>query len=96
MRQEDSISAFLFIRALEVSFFKFFFRYLPSSRPLNLLSANPTKWPNTLKLFVGNLRTNYLSVFDHFVGLVLKRIRFFMNTLRGIIIFNTFIGYLKQ
>ena len=39
---------------------------------LNPLSANPTKWSNTLKQFVGNLPTNCLSAFDHFVGLVLK------------------------
>ena len=39
---------------------------------INPLSANPTKWSNTLKKFVGNLPTNYLSVFDHFVGLALK------------------------
>ena len=39
---------------------------------LNLLSANPTKWSNTLKQFVGKLPTNCLSVFDHFVGLGLK------------------------
>ena len=38
----------------------------------NPLSANPTKWSNKLKQFVGNLPTNCLSVFDHFVGLVLK------------------------
>ena len=36
------------------------------------LSANPTKWPNTLKIFVGKLPTNCLSVFDHFVKLALK------------------------
>ena len=35
---------------------------------LNPLSTNPTKWSNTLKQFP----TNYLSVFDHFVGLALK------------------------
>ena len=29
-----------------------------------LLSANPTKWSNTLKQFVGKLPMNYLSVFD--------------------------------
>ena len=29
---------------------------------LNPLSANPTKWSNTLKQFVGNLPTNCLSV----------------------------------
>ena len=36
------------------------------------LSANPTKWSNTLKQFVGNFPTNCFSVFDHFVGLALK------------------------
>ena len=36
------------------------------------LSTNPTKWLNTLKQFVGNLPTNCLSVFDHFVKLALK------------------------
>ena len=39
---------------------------------LNPLSANPTKWPNTIKQFVGKLPTNCLSVFDHFVKLALK------------------------
>ena len=39
---------------------------------VNPLSANPTKWSNTLKQFVGNLLTNYLSVFDHFMNLALK------------------------
>ena len=43
----------------------------------NPLSANPTKWSNTLKQFVGKLRTNCLSVFDHFVKLALKEIRLF-------------------
>ena len=38
----------------------------------NTLSTNPTKWSNTLKQFVGNLPTNCLSVFEHFVGLALK------------------------
>ena len=37
-----------------------------------ILNANPTKWSNTLKQFVGKLPTNCLSVFDHFLGLVLK------------------------
>ena len=36
------------------------------------LSANITKWSNTLKQFVDKLPTNCLSVFDHFVGLTLK------------------------
>ena len=39
---------------------------------LNPLSASPTKWSNTLKQFVRNFPTNCLSVFDHFVILVLK------------------------
>ena len=39
---------------------------------INPLSANFTKWSNTLKQFVGKLPTNCLSVFDHFVGLALK------------------------
>ena len=42
---------------------------------MNSLSANPTKWLNTLKQFVGNLPINCLSVFDHFVKLVLKELR---------------------
>ena len=42
---------------------------------LNPLSANPTKWSNTLKQFVGNLPTNCLSVFDHFVELALKGLK---------------------
>ena len=36
---------------------------------INPLSANPTKWSNTLKQLVGKLPTNCLIVFDHFVGL---------------------------
>ena len=41
-------------------------------KDINPLSANPTKWLNRLKQFVGKLSTIFLSVFDHFVGLVLK------------------------
>ena len=40
------------------------------------LSANPTKWSNTLKQFSCNLPTNCLSVFDHFVGLTFKGLSF--------------------
>ena len=42
----------------------------------NPLSASTTKWSNTLKQFVGKKPTNFLSVFDHFVGFVLKGIIF--------------------
>ena len=45
------------------------------TRPINPLSANPTKWSNTLKQFVGSLPTNCLSVFDHFVILALKGLK---------------------
>ena len=38
----------------------------------NPLSANPTKWSNTLKQLIGKLPTNCLSVFDHFARLALK------------------------
>ena len=42
------------------------------ARLVNPLSANPTKWLNTLKQFFANLPTNCSSVFGHFVGLALK------------------------
>ena len=42
---------------------------LTKFKPLN---ASPTKWSNTFNPFVSNLSTNYLSVFDHFLGLSLK------------------------
>ena len=48
---------------------------------LNLLSANPTKWSETLKQFVGNLPINCLSVFDYFVGLALTGLN--RNTVLG-------------
>ena len=42
---------------------------------LDFLSANPTKWSNIVKQFVGFLPTNFLNVFDRFVGLVLDWLR---------------------
>ena len=53
---------------------------------LNPLSPNLTKWSKTLKQFVGNLPTNCLSVFDHFVKLAL----------RGLKNFNCCIPYWKK
>ena len=56
-------------------------------RFFNPLSANPTKWSNTLKKFVGNLPANCLSVFDHFVKLALKGLscsRFDQSSLREV------------
>ena len=46
-----------------------------SELQLNPLSANATKWSYTIKQFAGKLPLNCLSVFDHFVGLVLKGLR---------------------
>ena len=45
---------------------------LAINKYISTLSANPTKWSNTLKQFVGKLPTNCLSVFGHFVKLTLK------------------------
>ena len=42
---------------------------------INLSSANPTKWSNTLKQFVGRLPANCLSMFDHSFRLTLKMLR---------------------
>ena len=45
------------------------------SRWVDVVSVNTTKWWNTLKQLVGNLSTNCLSVFEHFVGLTLKIVK---------------------
>ena len=49
--------------------------FSPNQSGVNPLSAKLTKWPNTLKQFVGNLPTDCLSVFGHFMGLALKGLR---------------------
>ena len=41
---------------------------------VNPLSANPTKRSNTLKQFLSKLPPNCLSVFDHYMGVALKRL----------------------
>ena len=58
--------------------------YQYSGKLIDPLSANPIKWSNTLKQFVGNLPTNCLSVFDHFAILALK----FINKLHKWNFFN--------
>ena len=50
-------------------------------RYINPVSANFTKWSDTLKLFVGKLPTNCLSVFDHFVGLAPKGLTSYLDKL---------------
>ena len=47
---------------------------------VNPLSTSSTKWSNTLKQFVGKLLTNCLSVLDHYVGLGLKGLKWFIKT----------------
>ena len=51
------------------NYFTFYLQTICSNNLYNPLSANPTKWSNTL---IGQQPTNCLSVFDHFVGLVVK------------------------
>ena len=53
----------------QLSWIYFIYLYIP-------FGTNPTKWSNTLKQFVGNL-----SVFDLFVGLALKWLKFVNNIL---------------
>ena len=50
-----------------------------TKKKINPLSANPTKWSNIFKQFVGKLPTSFLSVFDHFVGLTLKGLNSWRN-----------------
>ena len=68
---------------------------------LKVLSANPTKWSNILKQFVGD---SCLSVFDHFVGLAPKGLKLLYllchihdKNIFGSVVFSTFIPvlYLK-
>ena len=42
---------------------------------MTLKCKKRTKWSDTFRQFVGKLLTNYLSVFDRFVGLALKGLR---------------------
>ena len=69
----SKVSSISYIWSLSILFENI--RETSSIKLANLLSVNPTKWAYTLKQFVGNLPTNCLSVFNHFVGLVLKGLR---------------------
>ena len=53
--------------------YKYQMKYI--CQKLNPLSANITKWSNTLKQFVGKLPTNCLSVLDHFLELAFKGLK---------------------
>ena len=61
----------------------------------NPLNVNFTKWPNTLKQFVGNLPTNCLSMFDHFVEFALKGLTTVETPIKSIYR-NTYGEYLSQ
>ena len=54
------------------NFFEFVNHFMKNVKGSNPLSANITKWSNTLKQFVGQLPPNCISVSDHFAGLTLK------------------------
>ena len=56
------------------------FRACFSSVKNNPLNVRPTKWSNRLKQLIGNLATNSLSVFDHFVILALKWLKSYTCT----------------
>ena len=45
------------------------------TKDINSLSPNLTKLSKTLKQVIGNLPTNFLSVFDYFVGLALNGLK---------------------
>ena len=68
---------FLIVNLLWKYFYTVKFVFLLVIHVLNSLSANFTKWSNTLKQFVTKLPTNCLSVFDHFVRLALKGLNVF-------------------
>ena len=67
---------------MRVNFLKIHVTYLLiifqlfSFNDFNTLSANFTKWSNTLTQFVSKLPTNCLSWFNHPVGLALKGLKY--------------------
>ena len=61
------------------TFFLIYFLKKSQKEYVDPLSANITKLSNTPKQFVSKLPTNCLSVFDHFVILVLKRLSVLCN-----------------
>ena len=63
------------IEVLDMNFQKFIEIKMLNLFKINPLSANPTKWSNTLKQYVDNSVFDHLSVSDHFVGLALKGLK---------------------
>ena len=60
------------------------------------LSTNFTKWSNTLKQFIGNLPTNFLSVLDHFVRLALKGLILKEHLINVLAKVNKVVGLLRR
>ena len=57
---------------------------------INPLSANPTKWSNTLKQFLGKLPTNCLSVLNHFVKLAFKGLKIIQRMITNQLLMTSF------
>ena len=57
---------------------------------INPLSANPTKWSNTLKQFVGKLPTNCLIVLNHFVKLAFKGLKIIQRMITNQLLITSF------
>ena len=71
---QEHICDEVFISSNNFSSEFFLIENLPASVS-HILNANSTKWSNKLKQLDCNLPTNCLSLFDHFVGLVLKGLK---------------------
>ena len=73
------ITHYLIIRKVLTSQIVYIFKKLKNHcmphHNFNPLNANSTKWSNTVKHFSANI-FHCLSVFDYFVGLACKRLRY--------------------
>ena len=70
--QQEKESSFL----LWIVIINCFAEWLTDKSKLTLLASTPQNCHNTFKQLVGNLPTNWLNEFDHFLGLVLKGLGF--------------------
>ena len=77
----------VFLNEFKIAYLDSVFCRSSRLRTSNPLSVNPTKGSNTLK----QLPTNCLSLFDHFMGLVLKGLR--IHRLNLIFIITEYIFY---
>ena len=68
------IHSYLPLQSIVFRSLKTYSKVIPTNIDI-LLSANFTKCSNKVRQFIGNLPTNCLSVFGHFVGLSLKGLK---------------------